>query len=277
MENSEIKSADGLVLSPAEAEEYCAFKRQKRVSEVYVALSKSEVETPIQNTGDVKKACETAKKIGSVAVRLSPNFLPVAFSFLQGSGILLDALVGGTGETLTKVKAYEAKKAIGAGASEITLVLSETAFSSGKTGEVKKEIKKVCKAAKKHPVKVRVFGGDENAILRLCKLAEGGGAKFLSVPYYVGAEKLRREIGSACMLEITGVETPTDYKTLVLAGVERITTNSGEEIFSSLMDEAENTGFSVPYSSPFLSDLTPPTAKKEGKKREEKKENMHVI
>ena len=40
---SENKTKSGIVLSPNEAEEYCEFKRQKRIAEVAAELAKSEL------------------------------------------------------------------------------------------------------------------------------------------------------------------------------------------------------------------------------------------
>ena len=75
---------------------------------------------------------------------------------------------------------------------------------------------------------------------KLARLVSDAGAKILSAAYFTGAETLKKELADCCMLEITGVKDPIDYKALCSSGVERLGTLSGEEIFSVLMKEAEN-------------------------------------
>jgi hypothetical protein len=51
------------------------------------------------------------------------------------------------------------------------------------------------------------------------------------------------------MLEVTGVETSSDYKALIAVGAERICTSHAEEIHAELMKEAENFSLAVDLSS----------------------------
>lgn len=242
MEEKGLNGAtDTVVLSMAEAEEYRAFKKQKRMEEVRSMLSRSETEGAKRGVSvtELKRICDATLRVRAAAVRVYPNYLASAVNFLKG-GAKADCVVGGNGETTTKVKAYECKQARKLGASEITLVLSSAAFKSGRTGEIKREVKKVVAAARKRVVKVAAEGEwTRGELLKLAKLLSASGAKFLSVPYFDGVETLKKELGDCCMLEVTGVIDSTDYKTLAKAGVERIGTTAGEEIFALLMKEAE--------------------------------------
>lgn len=235
------QTEQGVVLTPTETEEYCIFKKQKRISEVQASLSKSETDATVELFSDLKKSTDVAKKLCSSALRTTPNLLTKARSLLVGSSVYLDCIVGGNGETATKVKAYEAKYAVKNGAKEISLRLSSVAFKNGRIADIKKEIKKVRKKARRAPLKVIADKDmDEAELVKLAKLCEASGAKYVVVPFYTGAERLRSEIGSKCMLEITDVETASDYKELVLSGVERIATKKGLEIYDELMKEAED-------------------------------------
>ena len=250
---SENKTKSGIVLSPNEAEEYCEFKRQKRIAEVAAELAKSELYAAERDMGigDLKKIADSAKRVKSAAVRVNPVHVPAMKNLLGASGVFIDCLVGGTGETLVKAKGYEAKLAVRSGAKEITLILCYSAIKSGRTGDTKREIKRVCRAARKAVVKVAADKTLTYAeILRLGQMAADCGAKFLTVEFFPDCGRLKRDLHDSCMLEVTGVETAGDYKTLITAGAERIGTSHAEEIYAELMKEAENLSFAVNFAEP---------------------------
>ena len=161
--------------------------------------------------------------------------------------------MGGNGETSWQVKRYEAKRALRDGAGRITLILSPSAVQTGKTGETKREIKKVCKAVKKRPVTVALPENvaartDKAAWKKIAGLAADYGAKYLSVPFFAGAEELRTFLKDTCMLEVTGVQTAADFKTMIAAGAEIIAVSAVAcgKIRAELLAEAENCSFAVP-------------------------------
>lgn len=248
------EQGEGIVIPSSEAEEYCLFKRQKRVAEAAAAFSRSETDGCGEVAGELKRLCESAKRTGSAAVRVTPNFVAQARGLLAGSKTVIDCVVGGTGETTARVKAYEAKRAIRDGAREITLVICGSALKNGRTGEIKKEVKRVARAVKKVAVKVAADKEQTYAeLLKLAKLTAECGGKFLSVPFFAGAEALRRDMRDCCMLEVRGVTAAADYKILAGAGAERIATDRAEEIYAELMAEAERCSVSSgAYSPPFV-------------------------
>ncbi len=242
-----------IVLSPAEAEEYCVFKRKKRVDEVLAALKKTVILPPEElSAAEISKCAEAARGVKSLALRVPPNKVAAARNALAG-GAAADAIVGGNGETSWRVKRYEAKRALRDGAGRITLILSPSAVQTGKTGETKREIKKVCKAVKKRPVTVALpenvaASTEKTAWKKIAGLAADYGAKYLSVPFFAGAAELRTFLKDTCMLEVTGVETAADFKTMIAAGAESIAVSAGAcgKIRAELLAEAENCSFAVP-------------------------------
>ena len=144
-------------------------------------------------------------------------------------------------------------------------MLSYSALKSGRTGDTKREIKKVCRSARRALVKVEAEKTLTYAeILRVGRFAADCGAKYLTVEFFPDCGRLKRDLHDSCMLEVTGVETAADYKALVAAGVERIGTSHAEEIYAELMKEAENCSFAVPFAEPVTvlpqSGATPPSA-----------------
>ncbi len=243
-----------IVLSPTE--EYCVFKRKKRVEEVLSALKKTVVAPPAELTAaEISKCAEIARGVKSLALRVPPNKLAAAKNALSGK-VAADAIVGGNGETLWKAKRYETKRAIAGGAGRITLILSASAVSAGKFGETKREIKKICKAAKKRPVTVALTEAfartlDKLVWKKIAALAADYGAKYLSVPFYAGAAELRAFLKDTCMLEVAGVENSADFKILAAAGAESMVVSAAalEKIRKELLAEAENCSFAVPAAS----------------------------
>lgn len=242
-----------IVLSPAEAEEYCVFKRKKRVDEVLAALKKTVILPPEDlSATEISKCAEAARGVKALALRVPSNKVAAARNASAG-GVAVDAIVGGNGETSWQVKRYEAKRALRDGAGRITLILSPSAVQTGKTGETKREIKKVCKAVKKRPVTVALPENvaartDKAAWKKIAGLAADYGAKYLSVPFFAGAEELRTFLKDTCMLEITGVQTAADFKTMIAAGAESIAMSAVAcgKIRAELLAEAENCSFAVP-------------------------------
>ncbi len=263
--NSENRQAkpSGIVLSPTEAEEYCEFKRQKRIAEVAAALSKANIYAAQRDavSGEQRKAAESAKRVKAASVQVNPVYVSSMKSLLGVSGPEVDCVVGGTGETLPKAKAYEAKLAVKSGAKEITLILCGSLLRSGRTGDIKREIKRVCRAARKAVVKVAADSSFTYAdFLRAGRLAADCGAKFLSVRFFPDCGRLKRDLHDVCMLEVTEVETASDYKALIAAGVERIGTSHAEEIYSELMKEAENLSFAVDFTDSVTVSVPPKAA-----------------
>ena len=105
-------------LSTQEAMEYRDYKRQKKRVEILSALAKSE--GVLTGREDAGRISDRAAKIRQAAVRLTPIRLENAAEFFVRRGVAIDCIVGGNGETLAKVKAYEAKTAVKMGAKEIT-------------------------------------------------------------------------------------------------------------------------------------------------------------
>lgn len=63
-----------IVLSPAEAEEYCVFKRKKRVDEVLAALKKTVILPPEDlSATEISKCAEAARGVKALALRVPSN------------------------------------------------------------------------------------------------------------------------------------------------------------------------------------------------------------
>ncbi len=248
----------GILLSAAEAEEYRNFKRRKYIQAVTENIAKATLDlTEVTEPSELGKLCAVARKYSLAAVRVTPNKLSVVKAALAESKTLADAFVGGTGKTLPKAKAYEAKLCVRGGAGEITLMPDESVLNGERLSELKKEIKKTLRKAGRVPVKL--FLKEKRGLpelFRLSKLLSELGAG-LSVPYFSGVERLKLDDKTPCFIEVREVETAELYQKMAGAGMDRIQTSRILEIYAELMQQAENYSFPAPLEAPKNSPKTP--------------------
>lgn len=254
------KETEGVRISQREAEEYRAYKRQKKVAEIMSAIARSA--SPIDMKDDIKKLVDRASRFRQAAVKVTPVVFAQVQRELLKSRVGLDCIVGGNGETTAKVKAYEAKLAVKAGARELTLVLSSSHIFTGRYGEIRKEIQRIKRVGKRTKIKVWI---DKKypypTVARIARLASEMGVDYVCVPYFFGCERLRYDLLRTCGLEVSEVETLDDFKKMAGAGVERIVTTRVLEIYTEWMKEAET--LSVEMQPPVKALLPAPAAESE--------------
>lgn len=252
----------GVVLSPKDAEEYRAYIRRKKQNEITSAISASS--GTMMHGEDVQRVCERAVRLKQTAVKLPLSKINQAVYYLAGSAVKIDCAVGVSGETLAKVKAYEAKQAIKRKASEITLYITPSLLDSCRYGEIRKEIKRVKRAAGKAALKVRVESTQVTTpVCRVARIACEVGAKFFSVPYFKGCERFRMDLTNGCKLEVTGVEETEDFKRLKEAGVARIVTDHAWEIYSQWTKDADAETLATFANNRAEEDPKPPESEEE--------------
>ncbi len=239
---------DNVVLSAAEAAEYGEFKRTRREAEVTVALHKLIIDAlQHEDRYSLKTACNCARKMCSYGVLVSPVGAAAAKRHLQGSECYVIALVGGTGETLSSVKKYETKRAISAGAREIRLAVCYSALKAGNFGYVRREIKKVKRAARRVPLVVsledRRLSADEIALAVRCAADGGADAVCVRGETELVLRALRVSAGKL-RVDASGVENAGQLKDLQKAGAACITTAFSEQIAGEMYKMAQEAGLS---------------------------------
>ncbi len=259
----------GVTISQKEAEEYRAYKRQKKISEITSAMRQSE--SVLTGNDSASKLCEQVARLRQTSVRMRPSDLLQRGDIFKRSGVKIDCLIGGNGETFPRVKAYEAKQAIRAGAKELTVILTPSLIASSRYTELKKELRRVRRAAGKIPLKARVEKSYPQATLsRLARLCSEMGIQYLSMPYFLGCERAQADLLSGCRLEVTGVDNLADFKKMAGAGMGRIVTGRGWEIYAEWLKEVEQIFLPPPEQpkaetkpSPLTVKPAPPIEKKE--------------
>ncbi len=239
---------ENTMLSAAEAAEYGEFKRTRREAETAVALHKliADASRREADHGALKSACDSVKKLFSYGVLVSPVNVAAAVRMLAGSESYIVALVGGTGETLSPVKRYETKKCVRAGARGIRLVLCYSALKAGSGGYLKREIKKIKRAAGKLPLTVSLedHSLSEDEVAVGVRAACEGNADAVCVRGETALVLRALRVSAGKMrVEASGVENAEQLRALLKAGASLITTQCpdriAEEMYRMAREEAE--------------------------------------
>ncbi len=233
-----IQQSSSVTLSPKEAEEYCAYKRQKKMNEIMSAMRRAE--SVLTGSEDVVRTCERAARLKQSALRMTPTDLEHWGDAVRRYPVKIDCVIGGDGETLAKVKAYEVKRVLRMGARELTLRLTPSLVACSRYTLLKKELRRIRRAAGKTILKVRVEKTLPHATLsRLLRIACEGGAQYFSLPYFEGCERLQTELVGGCQLEVSGVNTLPVFQKMAGAGIGRIVTSHAWDIYCAWVKEAE--------------------------------------
>ena len=164
------------------------------------------------------------------------------------SSIKIDCIIGGDGELLPKVKAYEATLARRMGAKELTVKIAPSMITACRYAEIKRELKRIKRAAGKG---VCLKGWMEKnypyaTVLKIARICSEINANYFSIPYFAGCERLRFDLTGGCALEVSEVETLADFKKMQGAGVGRIVTSHIWDIYSEWMREVDKIGLPAP-------------------------------
>lgn len=193
---------------------------------------------------DIKRLCEEASRYRFASVCVNPTWVKVAACSLRGSGVPVCTVIGfPLGATLADVKAYEARRAIFDGASEVDMVINVGALKSGDDCLVEHDIRSVVQVAHEFAATCKVI--IETALLtddekvRACLAAKKAGADFVKTS--TGFSKsgatvadialMRRTVGADLGVKASGgVKGLEDARKLVEAGATRIGASVGVKI-----------------------------------------------
>jgi len=133
---------------------------------------------------DIKKLCEEAARYRFASVCVNPTWVRAASCNLRGTGVPVCTVIGfPLGATLADVKAYEARRAIFDGATEVDMVINVGALKSGDDCLVENDIRSVVEVAHEYEAICKVI--IETALLtddekvRACLAAKKAGADFV--------------------------------------------------------------------------------------------------
>jgi len=199
---------------------------------------------PEATRAEIEKLCQEARTFGFASVCVNPVWVKDCAFALYGSPVKVCTVVGfPLGATLADVKAYETRRAIFDGATEIDMVINIGALKSGDDEIVKRDICGVVEAAHDACAIVKVI--IETALLtdeekvRASVLAKQAGADYVktSTGFSKGGatvsdiELMRNTVGMELGVKAAGgVKDLAAAREMIAAGATRIGASAGVKI-----------------------------------------------
>ena len=187
----------------------------------------------------IRRYCREAREQGFRSVCVNSYRTALVHEELKGSGVLTCTVVGfPLGAMSPEAKAFEPKKAVMDGASEIDMVINIGALKDKDYDTVRNDIKGVVEASKPAIVKVIIetcLLTDEEKV-KACELSVEAGAAFVktSTGFSTGGatiddiKLMRRTVGNRAQIKASGgIRTREDAEALISAGADRIGAGNG--------------------------------------------------
>jgi deoxyribose-phosphate aldolase len=199
---------------------------------------------PDATAADIETLCGEAVEHCFATVCVNPTWVALAARRLRGSGVGVCSVVGfPLGATTADVKAYETRRAIVDGATEIDMVINVGALKSGELHLVEQDIEGVaaacraCGVVSKVIIEAALLTDDEK--VTACTLARAAGADFVKTSTGFGpggatvadVALMRRVVGETMGVKAAGgVRDLGQVQAMVAAGASRIGASAGVRI-----------------------------------------------
>ena len=219
---------------------------------------------PEATATDIEGLCKEALDYRFAAVCINPSYVALAADRLKGSTVAVCTVIGfplGTHEP--EIKAFEAGRAVAAGADEVDMVINVGALRSGNADLVKAEIEAVVGAARQAGEKAlrggRRFVDQGRPLVKViietcfltddqkrlaCRLAAGAGADYVKTstgfgPAGAKVEDVRLMAEAAGGLKVKaagGIRDLATAKAMLEAGASRLGASAGVKLVKELAD-----------------------------------------
>jgi len=199
----------------------------------------------------IEELCREAAQFTFATVCVNPAWVALSARLLAGSSVGVCSVVGfPLGATTADVKAYETRRAIFDGASEIDMVINVGALKSGDLGLVERDIEAVtrpcreCGALSKVIIEAALLTDDEK--VTACTLAKAAGADYVKTSTGFGpggataadVALMRRVVGAEMGVKAAGgVRDLDSVKAMIAAGATRVGASAGVKIVQQARGE----------------------------------------
>lgn len=199
---------------------------------------------PEASQAQIAQLCHEAIQYRFATVCVNPANVRLCSQLLQGSGVLVCAVVGfPLGATPPEVKAYETQQVIDDGASEVDMVINVGALKSKEYEWVLRDIATVARTSHnggaicKVIIEAALLSDDEK--IKACELAKAAGADFVKTSTGFGpggatlhdVALMRRVVGPEMGVKAAGgIRTFQDAQGMIQAGATRIGASASVKI-----------------------------------------------
>ena len=187
----------------------------------------------------IKNLCDEAKQYEFCSVCVNSSYVGLAKEFLGGSKVKVCSVVGfPLGAMSSDAKAYEAKKAIEDGATEIDMVINVGFLKSNDFKSIEEDIKNLRVTCKDVVLKVILETAllDADEIRKVCQIAKEVGADFVKTSTGFSTRgasledvKIMKEVvGDSVNIKASGgIRSYESAVEMINAGASRLGTSSG--------------------------------------------------
>ena len=193
---------------------------------------------------EIESLCREARAHRFAAVCVNGAHVGRCAALLAGSGVAVCTVVGfPLGASAPGVKAFEARRALEDGATEVDMVLDLGALKAGDDDAVRRDVAEVAQVCRDGGALLKVILEmcllDEAEKVRAARLAQAGGADFVktSTGFSTGGATvedvalLRRTVGPALGIKAAGgIRDAAQARAMVAAGATRIGTSASVAI-----------------------------------------------
>lgn len=227
--------------------QYREFKRAKRIEEAKASLLKIESDclSPFIDKAALKDLCRAANSAEIGAIIVPPSLVKGCVAFLgkDPKVSLIAAVSYPYGNEVTEVKAAAVKRAVRDGVDEIEVCAPTPFIKDGNWAYVKREFKKLKKAAKTYALRI-VFDCSligEKELLKACILAGEAGVNCLRLNNADGEmiSKVKAALKGKCSLKAEKADSAVAFGNLVVMGADVVGCTSAVELANYLIKEAE--------------------------------------
>ena len=199
---------------------------------------------PVLTDTELARGCQVAAEYNVASVCIKPYAVGLAAKLLAGTGVLASTVIGfPLGANAPDTKAYEARRAIFDGASELDMVINIGALKSGDHDLVSRDIRGVVEVAHevgyicKVIIETSLLTNDEK--VSACLIAKEASADFVktSTGFSKGGATaadialMRRAVGSQMGVKASGgVRDLKQAQEMIQAGATRIGASVGVKI-----------------------------------------------
>ncbi|MBR5340611.1 MAG: deoxyribose-phosphate aldolase [Erysipelotrichaceae bacterium] len=191
----------------------------------------------------IEKLCKEAREYDFATVCVNSCYAAYAKELLEGTDVGVCCVVGfPLGAMISEAKAYEATKAIEAGAREIDMVINIGALKDNDLDYVTEDIRKVKEACGDNTLKVIIECCllTEEEIVKACECSLKANADFVKTSTgfsKYGARKedvalMRKTVGDKCKVKAAGgIHSLAEVEEMVEAGADRIGASASVPIY----------------------------------------------
>ena len=211
---------------------------------------------PDATRDEILKVCEEGVRYGFASVCINPIWVREATCALRGSGVKVCTVIGfPLGSNAPDTKAYEARRAIFDGASELDMVINIGALKSGDHDLVSRDIRGIVEIAHevgyicKVIIETALLTDDEK--VSVCLIAKEAGADFVktSTGFSSGGATaadvalMRRAVGGQMGVKASGgVRDLKQAQEMIRAGATRIGASVGVKIIQEVAGGTATSG-----------------------------------